>query len=256
LGSAEGGSTAPILLTSVVAGNLRALPAFNERDGLADRIATRGQAMGGALTSLTGVEERETDLRADLRRLIDAQRVAIVATYGRLLGILPKRFVETLFPHPRSKHGTGPVRRRRWASPPAPVADGPGRASADRRRPAPHPIPALPARRSAGARMRSAPPRRRSPAPPGRARARLRIHTPHTDRASLDFTPELTKPMHITPWPPAPTPSSASAASPARSTPTPPTPSPWPTSSAGPKSSEHDGWRLRPPGLTRVAPPG
>jgi hypothetical protein len=162
LGSAEGGSTAPILLTSVVAGNLRALPAFNERDGLADRIATRGQAMGGALTSLTGVEERETDLRADLRRLIDAQRVAIVATYGRLLGILPKRFVETLFPHPRSKHGTGPVRRRRWASPPAPVADGPGRASADRRRPAPHPIPALPPRRSAGARMRSAPPRRRS----------------------------------------------------------------------------------------------
>jgi hypothetical protein len=64
------------------------------------------------------VEGRETDLRADLRRLIDAQRVAIVGTYGRLLGVLPKGFVETLFPHPRSKHATGP---KPDAGPPTPT---------------------------------------------------------------------------------------------------------------------------------------
>lgn len=80
------------------------LPEFEERDGLAKRITERGQAMETSLETLEGVEEGEANLRADLRRLVDAQRVAVVGTYGRLLGLFPKGFVETLFPRERDKH--------------------------------------------------------------------------------------------------------------------------------------------------------
>lgn len=84
-----------------VAGNIRRLPAFDERDRLAERLEARGAAMADDLRALHGHEERWTAQRGELQRVMDAQRVEIVRTYGSLLTVLPKTFVETLFPRPR-----------------------------------------------------------------------------------------------------------------------------------------------------------
>lgn len=86
-----------------VAANIRALPAFEERDRLAERLEVRGTAMANDISALGGVEERFSVLRLELQRIMDAQRVEIVRTYGRLLTVLPKSAVESLFPRPRRK---------------------------------------------------------------------------------------------------------------------------------------------------------
>jgi len=94
---------------ATVSTNIRALPPFDERESLADKLSTRGGGMKEELDRLEVAEDRETTLRNNLQRLCASQRVAVVGTYGRLLGSFPKSFVEFLFPRPRSKPAGRPI---------------------------------------------------------------------------------------------------------------------------------------------------
>jgi hypothetical protein len=88
---------------ATISSRIATLPSFEERDRLATRLRTHGEGMKEEQQGLEASEQQESELRAELRRLSAVQRVAVVGSYGRLLGAFPKGFVESLFPSPRSK---------------------------------------------------------------------------------------------------------------------------------------------------------
>jgi hypothetical protein len=88
---------------ATISENISKLPPFEERDRLSAKLKARGAGMGEDIKSLGDSEKEESDLRNNLHRLSSVQRVAVVGTYGRLLGSFPKSFVESLFPRPRFK---------------------------------------------------------------------------------------------------------------------------------------------------------
>lgn len=82
---------------------LRALPDFPEREGLATKLARRGEALDVATDALFGTETEESERSLAIETSLDNAKNQAIRAYGRLLDRFPRNEVEALFPR-RERH--------------------------------------------------------------------------------------------------------------------------------------------------------
>lgn len=85
---------------------LRNLPAFPERDTLADKLERRAKAHEKAADDVDDAENLvETQHCAPLEALTNQLRVDVIHLHGRLTAEFPREFVESLFPRSERRSG-------------------------------------------------------------------------------------------------------------------------------------------------------
>ena len=77
--------------------NIKDLPDFDGRDRLVENLERRSGAMKENLDALTATEGSYDEKSRELRKLVNTLRLEVTKSYGNLLSVFPKRFVESLF---------------------------------------------------------------------------------------------------------------------------------------------------------------